>query len=166
MPKDSLAIVELGKEDMWKTDKVKNFKTPLRSYGWVAYQLDKPIEQPGKKLPEKKTDPVNNKIADSLKHIIDSLEQVIQSIPEKKKKKKEKNDDGEDIDLPIAIGTLLTIDDDADGDDASGSTADAGNDLVVRNIATGEQIVFYKVVEYFFSKTGNKLLVEQAKKPG
>lgn len=160
MPKDSLAIVELGKETMWKTEKVKNFKTPLKSYGWVAYQLDKPIEQPGKKLPEKKSDPVNNKIADSLKHIIDSLEQIIRSTPEKKKKKKEKNDDGEGIDY-----SLLTLDDDADGDDASGSTADAGNDLVVRNILTGEEIIFYKVVEYYFSKTGNKLLVEQARNP-
>ena len=41
MPKDSIAIVELGKEEIRKTAKVKSYKTPQKSAGWVAYQLEK-----------------------------------------------------------------------------------------------------------------------------
>src|SRR5687768_15391059 len=31
MPKDSLAIVELGKEEVWKREKIKGYKTPQKS---------------------------------------------------------------------------------------------------------------------------------------
>ncbi len=83
MPKDSLAILELGKEKVWKTEKVRSYKLPAKAGNWVAYQLDKPIEQPGKKLPEKKVELVNTKIVDSLNHIIDSLQGWIQNLPKK-----------------------------------------------------------------------------------
>ena len=74
MPKDSMAIVELGKEEIWKVAKTKNYKTPLKSYGSVAYQLEKTPESPAKP----KTPEANNKakIADSLNRIIDSLQNI------------------------------------------------------------------------------------------
>src|SRR5687767_15163896 len=37
MPKDSLGIVELGKESILKIAKVKTFKAPQKSHGWVAW---------------------------------------------------------------------------------------------------------------------------------
>ena len=37
MPKDSFAIVELGKDEVWKTARVKSYKTPAKESGWVAY---------------------------------------------------------------------------------------------------------------------------------
>lgn len=40
-PKDSLAIIELGKEEIWKVAAIKSFKTPEDGEGWVAYQLEK-----------------------------------------------------------------------------------------------------------------------------
>ncbi|MDP9230609.1 MAG: S9 family peptidase, partial [Bacteroidota bacterium] len=40
-PKDSLAIIELGKENIFKIPKVKTYKTPEKAAGWVAYQLEK-----------------------------------------------------------------------------------------------------------------------------
>jgi dipeptidyl aminopeptidase/acylaminoacyl peptidase len=158
MPKDSLAIVELGKEEIWKREKIKNYKAPQKSSGWVAYQLEEQIKQPG--LPQKQENGKvdnNKRIADSLTHIIDSLNAVIENMP---KKKKNKDDAG------TPDSELLTPDYfDAEGDDPASSTADNGNDLVLRNIATGEEIVFYNVLEYFFSKTNEKLLVELAKNP-
>ncbi len=151
MPKDSIAIIELGKEEIWKAAKTKSYKTPQKSFGWVAYQVEKTPESPAKpKMPD-----TNNKtkVADSLKHIIDSLQSIIQAIPERKKRTR----DGEEEDDIEAT--------DADGDDPAGPAADAGSDLVVRKLATGEEKIFANVLEYYFSKTGDKLLIEQAKNP-
>lgn len=151
MPKDSIGIIELGKEEIWKAAKTKSYKTPQKSFGWVAYQTEKTQEPPAKP----KTPDTNNKtkVADSLKHIIDSLQSIIQAIPERKKRTR----DGEEEDIIEAT--------DADGDDPAGPSADAGSDLIVRKLATGEEKIFANVLEYYFSKTGEKLLIEQAKNP-
>ena len=148
IPKDSIAIVELGKEEIWKKEQAKNYKTPQKSFGWVAYQLEKKTEPPAaKKTPE----PVGNKkVADSLNHIIDSLQSIIQAIPERKKRVR----DGEDETDTYG---------DADGDELGGTTTDAGSDLILRKLETGEEKTFANVLEYYFSKTGDKLLIEQAK---
>lgn len=152
MPKDSLAIVELGKEEIWKREKIKNYKTPQRSSGWLAYQLEEPIKQPGlpKKSENGKVDD-NKRIADSLSHIIDSLNSVIENMPKKKKKNKDEDE------APAYY--------DAESDDPSGTTIDNGNDLVLRNIFYGDEIVFYNVLEYYFSKSNDKLLVELGRNP-
>jgi dipeptidyl aminopeptidase/acylaminoacyl peptidase len=174
-PKDSFAIIELGKEGIWKTPRVKAYKTPQKSFGWVAYHLEKAIEPPAKAKPNEPAG--NKKLNDSLNHIIDSLEMVIRNMPkeEKKKKKKNKDDDEENdiltsdiipftIHAPKAIGARLT-NLDADGDDASTAPIETGTDLVVRNTATGAEKTFNYVLEYYFSKTGDKLLLEQSKNP-
>ncbi len=57
MPKDSIGIIELGKEEIWKAAKTKSYKTPQKSSGWVAYQLEKMPEPPAKP----KTPDSNNK---------------------------------------------------------------------------------------------------------
>ncbi|HEX4877894.1 MAG TPA: prolyl oligopeptidase family serine peptidase [Chitinophagaceae bacterium] len=160
MPKDSFAIVELGKDSVWKVARVKGFKVPEKEAGWVAYHLEKSVE---KKEPEKKkTELPDKKIADSLNKVIDSLQQVIQAMPMKKKKKQKDEDFATgDIDYP-----LLTFDgEDAEGDEPAAGSADAGTDLVVRNLLNGQEKVFNNVLEYYFSKTGGKLLMEQAKNP-
>lgn len=151
-PKDSLAIVELGKDSVWKIAKVKTYKTPEKEAGWVAYHLEKAVE---KKEPVKKTEAPEKKIADSLGKVIDSLQQVIQSIPLKKKK----NRDEEESTIYEVRST------DAEGDEPAGTPADAGTDLVLRNLTNGQEKTFANVVEYYFSKKGGKLLLEQAKNP-
>ncbi len=159
MPKDSLAIVELGKEVIWKKEKVKGYKTPQKSFGWVAYQVEEPVQQPGvsKKMENGNGTNNNKNITDSLSHIIDSLNAVIEDMP--KKKKKHKDDETPDSEL-------LTPDYfDADGDETGSAADDKGNDLVLRNITTGEEIIFYNTLEYYFSKTNEKLLVEIARNP-
>ncbi|HMK27884.1 MAG TPA: prolyl oligopeptidase family serine peptidase, partial [Chitinophagaceae bacterium] len=155
MPKDSLGIIELGKEEIWKREKIKGHKTPQKSFGWIAYQLEEQIKQPG--LPSKKDkkdslDANNRRITDSLSHIIDSLNEVIEKMPKKIKNKNKDDDETNDFY-------------DAEGDDPASPAVDNGNDLVLRNIITGEEIVFYNVLEYFFSKTNEKLLVELARNP-
>ncbi len=156
MPKDSIAIVELGKEEIWKAAKAKTYKTPQKSYGWMAYQIEKSVEAPVKQSFDKLRTVEsggNKKTADSLNHIIDSLENIIQSIPQRNKRTRI-NDSDEAIDQT-----------DADGDEPAGAATDAGSDLVVRKLETGEEKIFTNVLEYYFSKTGEKLLIEQAKNP-
>ncbi len=69
-PKDSLAIVELGKDSVWKKPRIKSYTTPEKSFGWVAYQFEKPVDTSAK---VKKQEPNYVKTIDSLRKIIDSL---------------------------------------------------------------------------------------------
>jgi dipeptidyl aminopeptidase/acylaminoacyl peptidase len=158
MPKDSFAIVELGKELIWKLPRVKTYKVPEKEAGWVAYHLEKAIE---KKETPKKPENTDKKIADSLTRIIDSLQTVIELMPKKKSKNKD------DYDNVIADNGQLTTDnsDFAEGDETPTAAADAGTDLVVRNLLDGKEKIFTNVLEYYFSKKGNKLVIEQAKNP-
>jgi dipeptidyl aminopeptidase/acylaminoacyl peptidase len=161
MPKDSFAIVELGKDLVWKLPRVKMYKVPEKEAGWVAYHLEKAIE---KKEPAKKTENTDKKIADSLSRIIDSLHTVIELMPKKKSRNK---DDYNDEDVLTNDYGLTTPDSyqDAEGDETPAAPVDAGTDLVVRNLLDGTEKTFTNVLEYYFSKKGQKLLIEQAKNP-
>ncbi len=157
MPKDSFAVVELGKDSVWKTARVKTYKVPEKEAGWVAYHLEKAVEK--KETPKKPE--TDRKVTDSLTRIIDSLHAVIASMPVKKKKNKD--DESEETD-----DSRLTTPDfpqDADGDETPAAPVDPGTDLVVRNLSNGSEKIFPNVLEYYFSKKGQKLLMEQAKNP-
>lgn len=165
-PKDSLAIVVLGKEEIWKTAKVKAYKTPQKAAGWLAYHLEKAIEQTQAAKTKSTESPANKKITDSLNRIIDSLNNVIQSMPPPKKKKN--RDDDETLNLPAgqAGSELLTLNStDADGDETTVTAAETGTDLVLRKLETGEEKIFNNVLEFYFNKTGQKLLIETSKNP-
>src|SRR5688572_30355406 len=41
MPKDSFAVLELGKDSIYKVARVKTYKTPEKAAGWAAYHLEK-----------------------------------------------------------------------------------------------------------------------------
>lgn len=149
VPKDSIAVIELGKEEIWKKERVKSFKTPEKSFGWVAYQLEDAPVAIAKKVENSKMDNNVKKVSDSMAHIIDSLEYIIQTQPIKKKK--------DNMDAAEAL--------DAEGDEGSVNVTDAGTDLVLHNLSSNEEKVFKNVLEYYFSKTGNKLLIETARNP-
>ncbi|HQV59389.1 MAG TPA: prolyl oligopeptidase family serine peptidase [Chitinophagaceae bacterium] len=157
MPKDSFAIVELGQDSVWKVARVKGYKTPEKEAGWVAYHLEKAIEK--KETAAKKPESNGKKITDSLNSVIDSLHQVIQSIPKQKKKKR---DDDEAFTDP---GFFIAENHDAEGDETPGTPTEAGTDLVLRNLNNGQEKIFNNVLEYYFSKKGGRLLIEQAKNP-
>ncbi|MBL7738969.1 MAG: S9 family peptidase [Chitinophagaceae bacterium] len=149
-PKDSIGIVQLGKDGVWKAARVKSYKTPANSFGWVAYHLEKTIEPAAKGKPAG-TD--SKKVVDSLGRIIDSLEKVIGEMPKKKKKGRDEDDLSSDY---------MT---DAEGDEPAGAPAEAGTNLVLRRPDTGEEKVFNNVLEYYFSKNGQKLLLEVSRNP-
>lgn len=144
-PKDSLGMLELGKDSIWKVARVKTFKTPDKASGWLAYHMDKAIEPASRGAR-----PAGNekRVTDSLTHIIDSLKNVIAAMPKKTSNKDEE----------VMI-------DFAEGDEATPSTADAGTDLVLRNMKSGEQKTFKLILEYQFDDKGTKLVMEQGRNP-
>ena len=144
-PKDSLAIIELGKDSVWKRPRVKSFNTPEKSFGWIAYQLEKPLPDTTK---AKKIEPNYNKTIDSLKKVIDSLHYINQQLLENKKSNK---DEGEHLDF-------------AD-DDPSSSTTDTGTDLVLRSLGSNDEKIFKNVLNYSLNKTGTKLLLHISRNP-
>jgi dienelactone hydrolase len=147
--KDSLAIVELGKENIWKTARVKTYKTPEKAYGWVAYHLEKAIEQSKSKNQATTND---KKITDSLNRVIDSLNAIIRSFPQNKNNAR---DDDE----------LTSNYEDAEGDEPNSAITETGTDLVLRKLETGEEKIFANALEFYFNKTGQKLLIEVSRNP-
>ena len=156
MPKDSFAIVELGKYLVYKVPKVKTFKTPEKGFGWVAYNLEKTPEP--EKFKSSPGDNGNKKIVDSLNRTIDSLMILVSQPPPSTEKKKKKRDEEMDN------GELLSDNyEDAESDDAISSSTTEGTDLVLRNLLNGVEKTFPFVSEYYFNKTGKKLVIETTK---
>ena len=168
MPKDSLVIIELGKEEMVKLPRVKSYKTPEKAFGWVAYQIEKPLPDTSKKSKTAVYDSMKIKtdlfvkLADSIiRRSIDSIRGKIRKeelIAAMQKASKEilKNRGDE---LYDEKGVLT----DADGDDATGGASSEGTDLVIRRLSDNNERTFKLVSEFYFDKKGTKLLVETTK---
>lgn len=156
-PKDSLGIVMLGKDSVWKRPRVKNYKTPANSFGWVAWHQEKPAEA-ASLARAGTTDP--KKITDSLYRVIDSLKRLVETKPMKKKKNRDDGDnDVTGIDFSFSDLT------DAEGDETTPAPAETGTSLVLRKLQSGEEKIFNNVLEYYFSKNGQKLLLEISRNP-
>jgi dipeptidyl aminopeptidase/acylaminoacyl peptidase len=152
LPKDSLAIVELGKDSVWKVARVKTFKTPEKGNGWVAYHMDKALPEPPK--PAAKPDSLTqiNKMvsmADSLMRVADSL----------RNKANEAKTKGLTVLQPVKGGARPSPRPAVD-------PVEEGTELIVRNTQTGEEKKFKLVNEYYFSENGNTLILETSKKNG
>ncbi|MCW3117590.1 MAG: family peptidase [Chitinophagaceae bacterium] len=145
-PKDSLGLIELGKEEIVKTARVKNYKTPAKAFGWVAYQLEKPVNK------KEKPDANYRQDLDSLTKIIDSLKQVI--IESQKEPKNKNRDEEQEASVDYA-----------DEDPPSPLSSEPGTDLKLRNLRNGEEKIYKNVLEYYFSKNGSKLLIETSRDP-
>lgn len=148
MPKDSLAIVELGKENTVKVPRLKSFKVPDESGNWLAYLLDKPLAEAakGKAEPDSATR-INNMLsmADSLVRAADSIRNKANDIKERGLSVLRRP--GRDP-LPKAPEEPF----------------EEGTELVLRNLATGEVKSVALVSEFFFNKKGTVLVIETTKK--
>ena len=168
MPKDSLVIIELGKEEMVKLPRVKSYKTPEKAFGWVAYQIEKPLPDTSKKSKTAVYDSMKIKtdlfvkLADSIiRRSIDSIrgkirkEELIAAMQKASKEILKNREDG----LYDEKGVIT----DADGDDATGGASSEGTDLVIRRLSDNNERTFKLVSEFYFDKKGTKLLVETTK---
>lgn len=139
MPKDSIGIVQLGREGIFKVAKVRSYKVPDKSSGWVAFHKERDAATVrAAALPTQKT-------VDSLRQKLDSLTQLVVQL---------KNVKGGNRDAG-----------DADDDPSAATNGTEGSDLVVRNLSTGGDKLFKNVTDYAFSKNGQKLVMRLAKPP-
>ena len=165
MPKDSLGIVELGKEEVLMIPRVKSYKSPEKAFGWIAYQKEKPVPDSGKKSKSVVYDSAKArmdmlmKIADSIiRRSIDSVrgniqtEEVISAAQKAAKQILKKADEDE-----------LLVAKDADDDPAEAGAASEGTELVLRRMKDAKEKTFKSVSEFYFDKYGTKLLVETTK---
>jgi dienelactone hydrolase len=149
MPKDSLAIIELGKENIVKIPRVKSFKVPEDSGLWLAYLLDKPVADPTRgRADMDSASRVNAMLvmADSLTRVADSLRNKVNDVKLK------------------GMSVLRGPRRDAPPARPAEDPIEEGTELVLRNLMTGEQTSFKLVSEYFFNRKGTALLVETTKK--
>ena len=136
LPKDSIGLVELGKDPIVKVAKVRSYKTPQKAGGWVAYLKEK---EPVAGKPSGPT----QKTVDSLKKTIDSLVMLITEV---------KN---------VKAGNRDVLD--AEEEPSGMNGGNEGSDLVLRKLGNGEQKVFRNVSDYYFSDNGQKLMMKMAR---
>ena len=165
MPKDSLGVIELGKDSILKIARVKSYKSPEKGAGWLAYQLEKPLPDTAKK--KIVIDSVKLKI-DSLVHLADSVirksidsvkgkiskEEVITEAQKAAKAILKNADEINDVNDRLQ---------DAGADDASANTGSDGTDLIVRRTDDTTHKLFKLVSDYYFDKKGDKLLLSITK---
>jgi dipeptidyl aminopeptidase/acylaminoacyl peptidase len=137
LPKDSIGIVELGKDQLFKAAKVKSYKTPEKAFGWVAYQKEA--------VPSKQSLAPTQKTVDSLKRTVDSLTLLVTQL---------KN---------IKGGNRDELD--AEDDPLTAAPTVEGSDLVLRNLVTAKEKTFKNVVDYSFNAYGQKLVMRVSKSP-
>lgn len=163
MPKDTLAILELGMDSIIKLPRVKSYKLPEKAAGWVAYHLEKPLPDSAKKktmvadtikikrdMLLKLADSVIAVSIDSVKGKI-SREEVMTAVQRAAREILQKGLD----ELPDQQ--------DAEGDDAITGSATEGTNMVLRRMQDGKEKIFKMTGEYFFDKKGNRLLVKTTK---
>jgi dipeptidyl aminopeptidase/acylaminoacyl peptidase len=153
MPKDSLGIIEIGKDSIIKIAKVKSYKTPEKGDDWVAYHLEKATETKQKTIvaPDSLTQ------ISGVQRMVDSLRKVADSLTYKLKEVKDK---GLGVLAPTKKDSKITIAKPAE------DPVEEGTDLVLRNLNTGKEQVFKLVNEFYFDKYGKKMLIETSKKNG
>ncbi len=151
MPKDSLVIIELGKNGMSIIPRIKSFKVPDNSGNWLAYLLEKPLAEANRRPEPDSATRINNllSMADSLARVADSL----------RNKANEVKANG--------LSVLRTPRPAAPaGPRQPEEPFEEGTELVVRNMQTGEQKTYKLVSEYYFNIKGTALVIETTKKTG
>ena len=150
MPKDSLAIMELGKDSIIKIARIKSYKTPEKGAGWIAYHLEKPLPDTLKQ----KARPDSLTQVNNLLRMADSLTRIADSIRSKANEAKTKG-----------LVVLQTPKKDTTRQKSKSSeTIEEGTDLIFRNLITGAETTFKLVSDYSFSKKGNRLVIKTTRK--
>jgi dipeptidyl aminopeptidase/acylaminoacyl peptidase len=135
LPKDSLGIVELGKEGVVKVARVRSYKTPQKGAGWVAYLKEKELVPARAVVTAQKT-------VDSLKRTIDSLVMLISEVKNTK----------------ASIDAL-----DAEDEPSGSGTNNEGSELVLRQLGRTNPKTFKNVADYYFSPKGHLMVMKVSK---
>lgn len=148
MPKDSLAIVELGTNKITKVARIKSYKLPDEQGLWLAYLLDKPLaDQSRPRTPDSLTR-INSMI-----RMADSLARVADSIRNKANE-------------AMTTGLSVLRSNAAPRPAAPQEQVEEGTELVLRNLQTGEERRISLVSDYYFNRNGSTLLYTTTRKNG
>ncbi len=159
MPKDSIGWLSLGSTEVKKVARVRNYRIPEEK-SLLVYHSEKPLPDTTKKLAPAapKTDPK----LDSAKRVIDSLQAVINGLPEKVKKKYLDGAD-EDFVFDEELWESMDADEPTTG---RGTPNEVGGDLVVVDLVAGSQKIFKNVMEYTVDSIGGKFIAVETGKIG
>lgn len=152
MPKDSLGIYVLGKDQLTKLPRVKSYKTPEKASGWLAYHLEKALPE----APAQRQRPDSATQLQQLTRMADSLLKVADSLRAKVSEAQTKG-------LAVLQNRSNRP---ATAVRPAEEPVEEGTDLVVRNTNSGRENRIKLVNEFYFSKNGSKLLVETSRKNG
>lgn len=161
MPKDSLGIIELGKDSLSRIPAVKAYKTPPKSFGWLVYEMEK----------EPDSVVIRSKVSkDSVKLKKDMLVKLADSVIRKAIDSISGNIDKDKVIMVAqkAAKEILKTNDldehpDADGENGNAAPPKEGAQIVLRKLADGVEKKFDRVGEYYFDKKGTRLLIETVK---
>lgn len=148
MPKDSLAIIALGKTEILKVPRIKSYKIPDETGTWLAYLLDKPLPETNRPRTPDSLTRINTMLS-----MADSLMRVADSIRNKANLAKTNG-----------LSVLQTARTNRSAARPAAEPVEEGTELVLRNLLTGEERRFTLVKDYFFNKTGAVLLIETTRK--
>ncbi|MBL0135055.1 MAG: S9 family peptidase [Chitinophagaceae bacterium] len=152
MPKDSLGIIELGKDSVLKIARVKTFKTPKEGDGqWLAYHLDKALPE----APKARVAPDSATQLNNLVRMADSLVRIADSIRNKALEAKTKG---------ISVLQPAKKEIKPAAPKSTEDPVEEGTELVLRNLITGVEKRWKLVNEYYFSEKGEVLLIETSRK--
>ncbi|MEJ7769228.1 MAG: hypothetical protein WKF89_15520, partial [Chitinophagaceae bacterium] len=147
MPKDSLAVVTLGKDSIMKIARVKSFKIPRRQGGsWVSYLYEKGINEPRTGVLPALSDETTSltRMVDSLLFMADSLRNLAQEIKAKGIVA---------LQVPDKKDSGLTI-----------RPGEEGTELVLLNLSTGVKKRFPLVSDYYFNDAGSVMIISTTKR--
>lgn len=147
MPKDSLAIYNLSNGTLTKIPAIKSFKVPEEGSGWVAYLLEKKTVTDKPALDSATHIARLQRAADSLARMADSLRNQLAAVKKL----------GFTALLPQATAGKP-------GAKKEDSNTEEGTDLVLRSLATGEEVSYALTSDYLFDKKGDALIVRTTRK--
>jgi dipeptidyl aminopeptidase/acylaminoacyl peptidase len=149
MPKDSLGIIEIGKDSVTRIPRLKSYRVPDKGEGvWLAYQLEKAPE-----TAKARQTPDSLARVNSLLRMADSLARVADSIRNKANEVKTKG-----------LAVLESPKKESKPAAKPRETIEEGTELVLRNLLTGEEKKYALVNDYYFSEKGNRLVVRTTRK--
>lgn len=159
MPKDTLGWLTLGETKVQKVPRVRLYKMPEEA-NWLVYHKEKALPDTTRKPAAPKADPK----LDSARKVIDSLQALLQQLPEKVRKKYGLEKDAASSDDSMEAEAMLA---DADEPETAGTRGnETGGDLVWLDWTTGQEKTFKNIMDFAIDSIGGKSLVLETGKIG
>ena len=151
MPKDSLAVVRMGTDSVFRYDRVKSYKLAERGASRLAILRERIPVDTARKAAAK----------DSLRAAPDTLKRVFEPVvpqkPDAKRKRQLSVGADEEIPYGVAETVIAAPDADAEGDEKGAGSSSEGTELVLHDLETGAGNRLKPVTDYVWSRNGKWL---------